>query len=158
MLSIIAIIGKNRELGKDNKLLWNIPSDLKRFKQITKGHPVIMGRKTFQSIGYSLPDRPNIVISSNPSFLAEGATIVRSLNEALAFAKKLPGNDEIFIIGGGNVYAQTINQANRIYLTIVDTTALADIYFPDYSRFTKIIFQQAHNEEGYTFTYFVLEP
>lgn len=157
MLSIIAVIGKHRELGKDNNLLWDIPHDLERFRRITKNHPVIMGRKTFESIGHPLPDRNNIVLSSDPSFFLEGVVIVRTLDEALTLAKKSPGSDEIFVIGGGSIYAQTIDRADRLYLTVVDATADADTFFPDYSRFIRVISQETHSDNGYRFTYFVLE-
>lgn len=149
MISIIAVIGKNSELGKDNKLIWNIPSDLKRFKEITKGHPVIMGRKTYESIGRPLPDRTNIVISSHSE--------ISSLDAAITKAKISLGAEEIFIIGGGSVYAAAIDNVDRLYLTIVDAEADADTFFPDYSRFTKIIEESAHEENGIHFTYRTLE-
>lgn len=158
MLSLIAIIGKNRELGKDNKLIWNIPSDLKRFRQITNGHPVIMGRKTYESIGHPLPVRQNIVISSNPSFSVEGVVLVRSFDEAIDVAKQSPGSEEIFVIGGGNVYAQAINRADRLYLTVVDAAAAADTFFPDYSRFSKVVFRKEQQSDGFSYTYLTLEP
>ncbi len=138
MLSIIAVIGKNRELGKDNKLLWHVPGDLPRFKKLTTGHPVIMGRKTFESIGKPLSGRTNIVISKNA--VIPGATVVRSFDEAVEVAKNSPGSDEIFVIGGGSVYAQAIDRADRLYLTIVDAVAPdADTFFPDYSKFSEVI-------------------
>ncbi|MEK7065397.1 MAG: dihydrofolate reductase, partial [Patescibacteria group bacterium] len=93
MLSIIAVIGKNRELGKDNKLLWYIPGDLPRFRSLTTGHPVIMGRKTFESIGALLPDRTNIVVSSHATIV--GVTVVSSLEGAISLAKISPGSEEI---------------------------------------------------------------
>lgn len=154
MISIIAVIGKNRELGKDNDLIWNLPSDLKRFREITKGHPVIMGRKTFESIGHPLPNRMNIVISRQDNI--PGVIVVHSLDEAIEKAK---GNDEIFVIGGGSVYAAAIDKVDRLYLTIVDATAPgADTFFPDYSRFTKILFEEPHEENGIHYTYRTLEP
>ena len=156
MLSIIAVIGKNRELGKDNKLLWHLSDDLKRFREITKGHPVIMGRKTFESIGRPLPDRDNIVITSDRTYEKEDIKVVYTLDEALQIADSSKGNDEIFIIGGGSVYAQAIDRADRLYLTVVDGSADADTFFPDYSRFTKIIFQEEREEEGVRFTYLTL--
>src|SRR5688572_7940409 len=119
MLSFIAVIGKNRELGRNNDLLWHIPGDLPRFKKITNGHPVVMGRKTFESIGRPLPGRTNIVISSNPSFHPEGVVVVSSVEEALEKAKAAEGNEELFVIGGGKVFAETINRADRLYLTVV---------------------------------------
>jgi dihydrofolate reductase len=151
MLSIIAVIGKNRELGKDNHLLWNLPGDLKRFREITKGHPVIMGRKTSESIGHPLPNRTNIVISSHSS--------VSSLDAALTKAKFSPGSEEIFVIGGGSVYAQAIDRADRLYLTVVEAASpAADTFFPDYSRFTKVLEESAHEENGIRYTYRTLEP
>lgn len=158
MLSIIAVIGKNRELGKDNHLLWNLPGDLKRFRTITKGHPVIMGRKTLQSIGHPLPNRVNFVITRDPTFAAEGVTVVSSLDEAIEKAKSAPGAEEIFVIGGGSVYAQAIDKADRLYLTVVDAVAPgADTFFPDYSRFTKVIEESPHEENGIRYTYRTLE-
>lgn len=158
MLSLIAILGKNRELGKDNKLIWNIPEDLARFRKITANHPVIMGRKTFESIGRPLPNRTNIVVTSDPYVRVGGVEVAGSLDEAIAFAKKSPGSEEIFIIGGGQVYAQAIDKADRLYLTVVDATAPADTFFPDYSRFTKIIAKESHESGGYRFDYIMLEP
>jgi len=159
MLSIIAVIGKNRELGKDNDLIWNLPGDLKRFRAITKGHSVIMGRKTFQSIGHPLPNRANIVITRDPSYTAEGVTVVSSLDEAIKKANSTPGVEEVFVIGGGSVYAQAIDRADRLYLTIVDAaSSAADTFFPDYSRFTKVIEESSHEENGIKYTYRTLEP
>jgi len=163
MLSIIAVIGKKRELGKDNHLLWNIPSDLARFREITRGHPVIMGRKTFASIGHPLPDRTNIIISSAPPNTlntpnSPNCIFASSLDDAIAKAKSAPGAQEIFVIGGGSVYAQAIDRADRLYLTVVDATAPdADTFFPDYSRFTKVISEESHEENGLRFTYRILE-
>jgi dihydrofolate reductase len=159
MLSIIAIIGKNRELGKDNDLIWNIPGDLKRFRAITKGHPVVMGRRTFQSIGHPLQNRENFVITHDSSFAAEGITIVSSLDEAIEKAKLAPGGEETFIIGGGQIYAQAITRADRLYLTVVDKNASgADTFFPDYSRLTKIIEKIPQEENGIRYTFLTLEP
>jgi len=158
MISIIAVIGKNRELGKDNHLLWNIPSDLKRFRKITKGHPVIMGRKTFQSIGHPLPNRENFVITRDQSFTSPGVTVVSSLNLAIEKAKAAPGADETFVIGGGQIYAVAIDRTDRLYLTVVDAAApSADTFFPDYSRFTKVISEEPQQENGIHFTYLTLE-
>jgi len=109
-----------------------------------------MGRKTFESIGHPLPNRTNIVISSHSE--------ISSLDAALKRAKFAPGREEIFIIGGGSVYAQAINKADRLYLTIVDATAPgADTFFPDYSRFTKVISEESHEENGIRYTYRTLE-
>lgn len=158
MLSIIAIIGENRELGKDNKLIWHIPDDMAHFKKLTSGHPVIMGRKTFDSIGRLLPNRTNIIITSDLWMKVGGAMVARSLDEAIEIAKKSPGNNEIFVVGGGQVYTEAINRADRLYLTVVDATAQADTFFPDYSRFTKVISQEDKEIHGLKYAYLVLEP
>lgn len=155
MLSIIAVIGKNRELGKDNTLLWHVPGDLPRFKKLTTGHPVIMGRKTFESIGKPLAGRTNIVISKDA--VIPDAIVVQSLDEAVEVAKKSPGAEEIFIIGGGSVYAQAIGCADRLYLTIVDKSASdADTFFPEYSRFSTVLHKESHNEDDIGFTFQIL--
>jgi dihydrofolate reductase len=158
MISIIAVIGKNRELGKNNDLIWNLHGDLKRFSAITSGHPVIMGRKTFQSVGRPLPNRTNFVITHDPLFKADGITTVLSLDDAIAKAKLAPGSQEIFIIGGGSVYQEAIDRADRLYLTVVDAVAPgADTFFPDYSRFTKVIEEIPQEENGIHYIYRTLE-
>ncbi len=156
MLSIIAVIGRNRELGKDNRLLWHIPGDLPRFKKITSGHPIIMGRKTFESMGKALPERTNIVVTKNPSYQKEGILIATSLDEAIEKAKIIPGTEEIFVIGGGSMYEQAITKADRLYLTIVEANAEADTFFPDYSRFNKILHEETSEGEGFRFSYVTL--
>ncbi len=158
MISIISVIGKNREIGKNNQLLWHIPGDLPHFKNLTSGHPIVMGMKTFESIGKALPGRTNIVLSPDPAFAPPGVVVAPSFEKALDIAQKSPGGEEIFICGGGSVYAQAIDRADRLYLTVVDAATPADTFFPDYSRFTKIISREAHEEGGFRFTYFILEP
>ncbi|MFH1822184.1 MAG: dihydrofolate reductase [Patescibacteria group bacterium] len=137
MISIIAVAGKNNAIGKDNKLLWHIPEDLKHFKKITTGHPVIMGRKTFESIGSPLPNRRNIILTRDKSFQAPSCEIRHSFEEIINEAKKT--DEEIFIIGGGQVYEQFIPYAQKLYLTIVDDAPEADTFFPDYSEFKNIV-------------------
>ena len=160
MLSIIAVVGKNRELGKNNGLIWNLPGDLKRFRTITSGHPVIMGRRTFQSIGHPLPNRTNILITHDTTFQAAGVTVVSSFEEALEKAKAAPGSEEIFVIGGGQIYARAIEEADRLYLTVVDEEApIADTYFPLYAgRFTKVLENSPQEENGIRYTFLTLEP
>ena len=144
MISIIAAIGKNRELGKDNKLLWHISQDFKRFKTLTSGHIVIMGRKTFESIGKPLHNRVNIVITRNRTWAPLGCTVCYSIKEALRQAQgKL--SEEVFIIGGAEIYKQGIQYADKLYLTLVNQGyPEADAFFPDYSEFKKIIFEENH--------------
>lgn len=140
-ISMIAAIGANRELGKGNDLLWKIPDDLKRFRELTKGHPVVMGRKTFESIlaiaGKPLPNRTNIVITRDLQWHSEGAFPVASIDEALSLAKLKPGSDEIFIIGGAQVYELGLPFADRLYLTLIEDSKEADTFFPEYEAWFK---------------------
>jgi len=128
MITIIAAIGKNNELGKDNQLLWHLPEDLKYFKKMTLEHPIIMGRKTYESIGKPLPNRTNIVVSRKEDWFEEGILIVPSIKDAIKHAKKI--NEQIFIIGGGNIYEQTIDLADCLKITQVDFQTKADAFFP----------------------------
>ena len=128
MITIVVAMGKNREIGVDNQLLWHLPKDLKHFKELTSGHPIIMGRKTYESIGKPLPNRTNIVISRKNDWFEEGILIVGSIKEALKFAKKIDEN--VFVIGGGTIYEQTIDLADQLEITVVDASLDADTYFP----------------------------
>jgi dihydrofolate reductase len=153
-INLIAALSENRVIGKDNKLLWNIPSDLKRFRQLTSGHPIIMGRKTYESIGRLLPNRTNIIITRDQDYKVEGAVITHSLDEALRQAQ---GDDEIFVIGGGQIFEQAISLADKLYLTIVKGNFEGDAFFPDYSAFTKEVLREDGEENGYEFTFLDLE-
>lgn len=126
-ITIIAAIGKNRELGKNNDLLWHLPNDLKRFKKVTKGHTVIMGRKTFESLGKALPHRTNIIITRNKNYTAENCTVVNSLTEAIQKVE----DDNPFILGGAEIYAQSMDIADTLDLTLVDAAFEADAFFPE---------------------------
>lgn len=126
MIKIIVAISKNRVIGESNKLLWHLPADLKRFKEITTGHAIVMGRKTFQSIGRPLPNRRNIIVTRDDNYEIDGCEVVHSIEEALL----LTGRD-CFIIGGGEIYKQTIDLADKIYLTIIDNDFAGDTYFPE---------------------------
>ena len=154
-ISIIAAIGENRELGKDNKLLWNIKKDLKRFKDITIDSAVIMGRKTYKSIGKPLPKRINIIVTREKKYKASGCYITHSLKKAIELAKKK--NKQIFIIGGGQIYEQAIPFTDKLYLTIVKGKYSADTYFPDYSAFRKVVYKKQDREGKYRFTFLKLE-
>jgi len=131
MLSIIAAVGNNNVLGKNNKLIWYLPADLKRFKQITSGHYVIMGRKTFESLGKPLPNRTNIVITKNKNYKAKGCFVAHSLNEALKLAK---ADNNPFILGGANVYQQAIAVADVLDLTFVHHNFDGDVFFPEIDK------------------------
>ena len=126
--SIIVAVSENNVIGNENKLLWNLPADLKHFKETTSGYSIIMGRKTFESIGKPLPNRKNIIISRNKNFKAEGCIIVDSLKEAMF--NGIDKNAEMFIIGGGEIYKQSINIVSKIYLTKVHHNFDGDTFFP----------------------------
>lgn len=128
MTTIVVAMDQENGIGFQNSLLWHLPADLKRFKAITSGHPVIMGRKTYESIGKPLPNRTNIVISRRKDWFQEGILIVGSIKEALKFAKKI--DEDIFIIGGGNIYEQTLELTDKLEVTRVNTTCPADTFFP----------------------------
>jgi dihydrofolate reductase len=145
-VSIIAIIGKNRELGKNNQLIWDIPEDMKRFKELTQGHAVIMGRKTYESIGKKLEGRNNIVITENKNYEAKGCTVVCSIKKAIEYAQEIDPR-EVFIIGGAQIYKQALSYADKLYLTIVEQEAEADTFFPDYSEFTNVIKEEERETE-----------
>lgn len=164
-LSLIAAMGENRVIGNKGKIPWHIPEDFKRFKSLTLGHPVIMGRKTFESIGKPLPKRTNIVVTRNTSFTPRGwneatpkeLAVVHTLEKALEMAKKSPGCEEMFIIGGAQIYKQALPLADKLYLTIVKGDFVGDAFFPDYSRFDTEISREEHKNENYQFTFLDLE-
>lgn len=155
-ISIIVAIDKNRGIGKQGKLLCDIPEDLARFKRITIGHPVILGRKTFDSIGRCLPQRTNIIITRDKNYKVVGAIVVDSLEKALEEARKID-KDEVFIIGGGQIYNQAINLADKLYLTLINSVFEADTFFPDYSEFKKIVFEEAKELDGLKYKFVELE-
>jgi len=128
MITIIAAVAENNALGKDNQLIWHLPSDLKRFKKVTSNHHVIMGRKTYESLGKPLPNRTNIIISRNTNFKAAGCVVVNSLQAAIDAAKE---DENPFILGGAEIYHQAIQFADRLDLTFVHHTFEADAFFPE---------------------------
>jgi dihydrofolate reductase len=131
MISIIASIGKNNELGNNNKLLWHLPDDLKNFKETTSGHTIVMGKKTFESIGKPLPNRKNIILTRDKNYKVDGCTVAHSIDEILDLTKN---DKEIFIIGGGEIYKLFLPIADKLYLTEVDTTLEADTFFPKFDK------------------------
>lgn len=157
MLSIIAAIGQNRELGKNNRLLWDIPEDMEYFRAKTRGHAVIMGRKTYKSIGHALPGRPNIVITRDETFTTpDGCFIVHSFDEAIRLGQEKE-QEELFIIGGANIYAQAIDSADKLYITQVHQTfPEADTFFPDYTKFSNVVAKREGSGNGYTYTFLEL--
>ena len=137
-LSLIVAMAKNRTIGLDGAMPWHIPEDLKFFKRVTMGHPVIMGRKTYHSIGAALPGRTNIVVTRNKDFEAADADVIHDLSEALTKAKATEelwrpdgGREEIFVIGGADIYGQALPEAQRIYMTEVHQEHPGDAFFPE---------------------------
>jgi dihydrofolate reductase len=131
LVSFIVAMAKNRVIGANNALPWRLPEDLKRFKALTMGHPIIMGRKTYESIGRPLPGRRNIVVTRNTSFALEGCTVVNSPSAALAACAN---DDEAFVIGGAELYRALMGSADRIYLTEIDQVIEGDAWFPEFDR------------------------
>lgn len=154
-ISIIANLGKNNGIGKNNQLLFRISDDLKHFKKITFGHPVIMGLNTYRSIGRILPGRLNIILSPDQINIS-GCKVAKSISEALKIAQAKK-SDEVFFIGGEMVYRQAVKLADRLYLTIVDSKKEADTFFPDYSEFDKIVSEEKKESDGYKYKFVVLE-
>ena len=154
---VAAIASENRALGKDNMLIYKIPEDLKRFRKLTSGHTIIMGRKTFESIGRVLPNRINIVVTSNPNFFDENVIVAHSLDEALRLAQLRDEDGETFIIGGGQIYQDAIKRADKLYLTVIEGSPEADTFFPDYSDFKRVVFEEKHEGDGLKYKFLDLE-
>lgn len=129
MISFIAAMDENQVIGHENKMPWHLPADLKHFKEVTSGHPIIMGRKTYEAIGRPLPKRQNIIVTNKKDFVAEGCEVVHSLDEAKRMADT---KEEIFVIGGETLFAQFMPAAERMYLTIIHDTFPGDTYFPEW--------------------------
>jgi dihydrofolate reductase len=156
IISVIAAIDERRGIGKDNKLLWHIPEDLKRFKEITSGHPIIMGRKTYESIGKPLPERINIIVTRNKRYRAPDCIVAESFSKAIREAQE-KDKKEIFIIGGGQIYKQAIKIADKLYLTLVEGKHEADTFFPNYSKFNKLIKRETKKNGNYSYTFLELK-
>lgn len=148
-------------IGRQDKLMWPIPEDLKRFKRLTMGHPVIMGRKTFesilQSLGKPLPGRTNVVITRDPNYTHEGAVVVHSLEKAIEKASEID-SEEIFIGGGAQIYEQALPFTDRLYLTLIDDEKPGDAYFPPYEHlFTKKLAEESGEFNGLKYKWVDLE-
>lgn len=142
--TIVVAISENHVIGKDNQLLWYMPSDLKHFKDITTGHTVIMGRKTFDSVGKPLPRRRNIIITRR-SITIEGCEVVNSIEEAFSLCKDEP---EVFIVGGAEIYKQAMSITDRIYLTIIYKEFEGDSFFPEINKQAwKEVFREDHQPD-----------
>ena len=153
MLTLIAATSTNNALGKDNHLVWHLPDDFKRFKALTSEHYIILGRKTFESFPKPLPNRTHVIITRQSDYIApEGCMVVSSLEEAI---EACPKNEEIFIIGGGEIYKQSIDMADKVELTRVHTTVEADTFFPEINpEQWKLVFEELHlKDEKHVFDF-----
>ena len=159
-LSMIAAMGNDRVIGKDNKMPWHLPIDLQWFKKTTLGCPIIMGRKTYDSIGRPLPGRLNIILTRNKALVIDGCTVVTSLNEALKVANQEDA-EEVFITGGAHLYNKFLQDADRLYLTLIKEGFDGDTYFPDYTQYQwneiDRIENPADDKNSYATTFLTLE-
>ena len=159
IISLIVAMDEKRGIGMEGKLPWHLPADLKQFKSLTMNHHIIMGRKTYESIGRPLPGRIMVVVTRNPAYKAEGCLIVHSLEEAIEKARESE-EDEAFIIGGGEIFTEAIDLADRIYLTQVHANIPVNIFFPEYSpgdwEEVESGFNPADEKNQYPFTYKIL--
>jgi dihydrofolate reductase len=164
-LSLAWAMAQNRVIGRNNNLPWYLPEDLKHFKRITMGKPIIMGRKTFESIGKALPGRSNIVVTRNPDYAADGIRVVTSLDEARTLSEsivEIDGMEEAIVIGGAEIYRLALPLADRLYLTEVHAEVEGDTYFPEFDRspwqeVVRLDFE-AEGPNPYNYSFIVLEP
>lgn len=160
ILSIIVAVAKNNVIGKDNQLIWRLSNDLKRFKKLTTGHSILMGRKTYESIGKPLPNRKNLIVTRNENFDVEGAYVFNSIESAIHHAK-VTGEEELFIIGGGEIYKKLLPQTDKLYLTRVHAEPEGDAFFPTIEETAwQVVNEEAHladEKNEYDFVFVDLE-
>ena len=157
LISMIAAMANGRVIGQDNQMPWHLPADFAWFKQCTLGKPIIMGRKTYDSIGRPLPGRPNIVISRDSELMIEGVSTVTSIDEALALAADY---EEVMVIGGGSIYAACLPRANRLYITEIKADIIGDTHFPDWGSDWRETHRQpyaADDKNQYDMEFVILE-
>ena len=156
ILSLLVAAAENNVIGKDNQLPWHLPNDLKYFKNLTWGMPILMGRKTFESIGKPIPGRKSVVITRNADWKHEGVDVVHSIEDAIQKAESF-GVKEIFVIGGAEIFKTSLQKANRIYLTRIHQNFDGDVYFPEVSekewQLTSSRFVEADEKNAYNHTY-----
>ena len=158
MISFVVAIGQNNVMGKDNAIPWHIPADLKFFKKVTMGHPIVMGRKTYDSIGKPLPGRENIIMTRNQNYAQEGCTVIHTIEELLKLEEK---NEEVCVIGGAEIFKITFPHADRLYLTKINHEFEGDTFFPDFDESEwKIISEEKgpkDEKNPYDYTFFIYE-
>ena len=162
MISLIAALARNRAIGKNGQLLWHLPEDMRHFRETTRGKPVIMGRKTWESLPDAfrpLPGRHNLVVSRNPGFQAPGATLAGSLEEALRQAELTDKVDEAFVIGGAELYRQALPLASRLYLTEIAESIEGDVFFPEVlpQDWEEVSRQEQQGTSGLRFSFVVYQ-
>ena len=160
IISLIAAMDENRGIGLKGRIPWRLSSDMKRFRELTIGHDIVVGRRTFESIGKPLPGRQTIIVTRNPDFSTEGCLVVHSLDEAVNLARSR-GESEAFICGGALIYAEAISRAQRFYLTIVHAQVESDTFFPEWDEGAWTIAHSSHHEaddkDEYSSTFRLLE-
>jgi len=156
-ISLIVAMASNRVIGLNNQMPWHLSADLKRFKQITMGHPIIMGRLTFEAIGRPLPGRTNIIVSRNPAYKKEGCVVVDSVEAALSYGCRLA--DEVFVVGGSTLYEATLPLADILYITQIKQAFEGDTFFPDFNRnnWIEVEREEVVDDDKVNFTYSFLK-
>ncbi len=158
IISLIVAIARNRVIGNNNALPWHLPADLKYFKRITMGKPIMMGRKTFESIGRPLPGRMNVIVTHEPAYQAAGCTVVHSIDEALEAAHH---HEEVMVIGGAKLFDQILPRADRIYLTEIEADFAGDTFFPEFDggawRETQRIAHHIDAQNPHEYSFVILE-
>ncbi|MDQ3098519.1 MAG: dihydrofolate reductase [bacterium] len=155
IISAIAAIDENRGIAKNGKIPWRISDDMKHFKEITTGHVVIMGRKTYQTIGNPLPNRTNIIVTRNPEFNAPGCIVTHTVEAAIQKAQQIEP-EEIFIIGGAEIYTEALPGTHKLYLTIIEDSFNCDTFFPQYEQFKTKISYEKKESNGTKYSYISL--
>jgi dihydrofolate reductase len=162
-VALIWAMARDRSIGLKNALPWRLPADLRHFRALTTNHPILMGRKTYQSLGRPLPNRTNVVITRDPDFAAPGCLVAHSLDEALSLAAAhAPVNDpQVFVIGGENLYAQALARADRLYITLIEADIEGDAWFPEFNwdewQEIERVVHPADEQNAYACTFLTLE-
>ncbi|SFI01254.1 MULTISPECIES: dihydrofolate reductase [unclassified Bacillus (in: firmicutes)] len=153
MISLLVAMDKNRLIGKDNQLPWHLPADLAYFKKVTMGHPIIMGRKTFESIGRPLPGRTNIILTRNQNYEMEGCKVIHSIDDVKKMDEQM--NEELFVIGGAEIFKEVLPFANRLYITQIEEVFEGDTFFPEinYNEWEEVSATQGVTDEKNPYTY-----
>lgn len=156
MLSIIVAYDRNKTIGKNNQLPWNLPRDLAYFKKVTMGHPIVMGRKTYESIGRPLPGRKNIIVTRNRDYKHEGCTVIHSIEEIKEIAQR--ENGEVFVIGGAEIFKDVLQEADRLYVTYIDEEFHGDTFFPeiDFTKWKEISREKGMKDEKNPYDYYFI--